>query len=81
MFFSLPAMHNYKREELVGSGSFGKVYRGRQISSGRVVAMKLVQRDDSEGMPSTTIREVSALKGTVTVPVPVPRPPPPPPLP
>ena len=38
----------YAFDELIGKGSFGRVYKGRQKSSGKVVAVKVLDIDDAD---------------------------------
>jgi serine/threonine protein kinase len=60
---STGALDNYIREEVVGEGTFGKVYKGQCKSTGRAVAMKLIKLlGDEEGVPSTALREITLLK-------------------
>ncbi|KIV92200.1 hypothetical protein PV10_06658 [Exophiala mesophila] len=39
---------DYTFEELIGKGSFGRVYKGRQLSSNKVVAIKVLDIDDAD---------------------------------
>ncbi|KAK5292153.1 hypothetical protein LTR43_005426 [Exophiala xenobiotica] len=39
---------NYAFDELIGKGSFGRVYKGRQISTQKVVAIKVLDVDDAD---------------------------------
>lgn len=38
----------YSFDELIGKGSFGRVYKGRQKSSGKVVALKVLDIDEAD---------------------------------
>ncbi|CAH1769559.1 7093_t:CDS:2, partial [Entrophospora sp. SA101] len=43
--------------------TYGVVYRGKEIATGKVVALKQIRLDDEvEGIPSTSLREISLLK-------------------
>lgn len=47
----------------LGEGTYGKVYKARQHSTGRDVALKKMKLDsEEEGVPSTAIREIALLK-------------------
>ncbi|KAK1259419.1 Cyclin-dependent kinase B2-2 [Acorus gramineus] len=48
---------------VVGEGTYGKVYRAREKATGKIVALKKQRlHGDEEGVPPTTLREVSLLK-------------------
>ncbi|RMZ83469.1 hypothetical protein DV737_g1616, partial [Chaetothyriales sp. CBS 132003] len=38
----------YKFDELIGKGTFGRVYKGRQLPSNKVVAIKVLDIDDAD---------------------------------
>ncbi len=47
----------------IGEGAYGAVYKARNIYTNQIVALKVTRFDsDDEGIPSTTIREISILK-------------------
>lgn len=56
-------MENYKRTELLGQGTYGKVYKAQHLETGKIVALKkTILSSDEEGVPPTTLREVSILR-------------------
>ncbi|OGM49547.1 cell division control protein 2 [Aspergillus bombycis] len=57
-------MEKYQKIEKIGEGTYGVVYKARELSHpNRIVALKKVRLEtDDEGVPSTTIREISLLK-------------------
>ncbi|XP_037957701.1 cyclin-dependent kinase 1-like [Teleopsis dalmanni] len=59
-------MENYQKIEKIGEGTYGVVYKGKNLSTGQLVAMKKIRlASDNEGVPSTAIREISLLKELV----------------
>lgn len=55
----------YERLEsaLLGEGTYGKVYKARDVRSHEIVAMKQMKIEGAEdGMPSTALREIALLK-------------------
>lgn len=51
------------RTELLGQGTYGKVYKAKHAVTGKVVALKkTILGPDDEGVPPTTLREVSILR-------------------
>lgn len=61
--FSPPAMDEYEKLEKIGEGTYGKVYKARNKSTGRLVALKKTRLEmEDEGVPSTALREVSLLQ-------------------
>lgn len=56
-------MENYEKVEKIGEGTYGVVYKARNIRDDSMVALKRIRLDqDEEGVPSTAIREISLLK-------------------
>merc|ERR1719262_1770130 len=59
----LSAKFEKTEKKPVGEGTYGEVFKGRCVKTGRVVAMKRIKLDhEDEGIPSTAIREISLLK-------------------
>jgi len=56
-------MDAYQKLEKVGEGTYGKVYKAIEKKSGKIVALKKTRLpEDEEGVPPTTLREVSILR-------------------
>jgi len=56
-------MDRYAKMEKIGEGTYGVVYKARDISSNQIVALKKIRLEaEDEGVPSTAIREISLLK-------------------
>ncbi|KAI5121041.1 hypothetical protein M0805_008617 [Coniferiporia weirii] len=56
-------MENYAKIEKVGEGTYGVVYKARDVNSNKIVALKKIRLEaEDEGVPSTAIREISLLK-------------------
>lgn len=60
---SVSAMEAFEKLEKVGEGTYGKVYRARDRVTGKIVALKKTRlHEDEEGVPPTTLREISLLR-------------------
>jgi len=56
-------MDRYQKIEKVGEGTYGVVYKAKDVNSGQIVALKKIRLEaEDEGVPSTAIREISLLK-------------------
>ncbi|EGG06042.1 uncharacterized protein MELLADRAFT_36340 [Melampsora larici-populina 98AG31] len=54
----------YERIVQVGEGTYGKVYKARNVENGRLVAMKRIRMEaEKDGFPITAIREIKLLQG------------------
>lgn len=51
------AMEDFQKIEKIGEGTYGVVYKGRNKTTGQIVAMKKIRLEsEDEGIPSTAIR-------------------------
>ncbi|KAG0475233.1 hypothetical protein HPP92_014919 [Vanilla planifolia] len=56
-------MEKYEKLEKVGEGTYGKVYKAKDKVTGQLVALKKTRLEmDEEGIPPTTLREISLLQ-------------------
>uniref|UniRef100_A0A7E4V0M5 Protein kinase domain-containing protein n=1 Tax=Panagrellus redivivus TaxID=6233 RepID=A0A7E4V0M5_PANRE len=56
-------LEDYVKMDKIGEGTYGVVYKGRNLVTGEMVAMKKIRlENDEEGIPSTALREVSMLR-------------------
>jgi len=56
-------MDQYAKIEKVGEGTYGVVYKARDVTSNEIVALKKIRLEaEDEGVPSTAIQEISLLK-------------------
>jgi len=56
-------MENYTKVEKIGEGAYGVVYRATEVSTRQSVALKRIRLEtETEGVPSTAIREIALLK-------------------
>jgi len=56
-------MDRFRRLEKLGEGTYGVVYKARDVNTGETLALKKIRLDsEEEGIPSTAIREISLLK-------------------
>ncbi|XP_036323270.1 cyclin-dependent kinase 2 [Rhagoletis pomonella] len=54
---------DFKRIQKIGEGTYGIVYKAKDTKTGKDVALKKIRLDsETEGVPSTAIREISLLK-------------------
>lgn len=50
----------------LGKGTYGSVYKAQKATTNEIIAIKKIKLDvDSEGIPSTALREISILKKMV----------------
>lgn len=56
------SVEHYERLNFIDEGTYGRVYRAREIETGRIYAMKQLKvTQERDGFPVTSLREVSAL--------------------
>ncbi|RLN39544.1 hypothetical protein C2845_PM01G01020 [Panicum miliaceum] len=57
------AMEQYEKQEKIGEGTYGVVYKAVDKTTKEVIALKKIRLEqEDEGVPSTAIREISLLK-------------------
>lgn len=57
---------NYHTLNLIGEGSFGKVYKGRKKGSGQIVAMKFIPKKGKSEKDLNNLRqEIEILRGLI----------------
>ena len=60
--FGNNSIQDYQKEEKVGNGTYGVVYKAKHVKTGEIVALKkMIFEVKNEGVPSTTLREISLL--------------------
>jgi len=53
----------FERQEKLGEGTYGVVFKARDRETDSIVALKKIRLENTdEGIPSTTIREISLLQ-------------------
>lgn len=58
-----PQKYRYERLQELGSGSYAVVYKARNRETDEVIALKKLRFGfDEQGLPSSTLREISLLK-------------------
>lgn len=63
LLYSPIKMERYEKTEKIGEGTYGTVYKAKNIQTGQYVALKKIKLEsEEEGVPSTAIREISLLK-------------------
>ncbi|KAL8547437.1 hypothetical protein ACS0TY_006964 [Phlomoides rotata] len=56
-------MDQYEKVEKIGEGTYGVVYKARDRLTNEIIALKKIRLEqEDEGVPSTTMREISLLK-------------------
>eukprot|EP00743_Colponemidia_sp_Colp-15_P002709 GILK01002934.1.p1 GENE.GILK01002934.1~~GILK01002934.1.p1 ORF type:complete len:309 (-),score=24.53 GILK01002934.1:191-1117(-) len=56
-------MDKYHKMEKIGGGTYGVVYKARDLTTNEIIALKKIKLEaEDEGVPSTAIREISLLK-------------------
>lgn len=56
-----PVTQLYHKQEIVGKGSYGAVYKGIEVATGNVVALKIINLDTEDDDVGDIQREVTLL--------------------
>jgi serine/threonine protein kinase len=60
----LKQLDRYQKIDKLGEGTYGVVFRCRDLVTNEYVALKKIRLEkEDDGVPSTAIREISLLKG------------------
>eukprot|EP00736_Rhodelphis_marinus_P000005 Rmarinus@m.23827 len=60
---SCRTLSNYEIIDIIGEGTFGKVYKAKDVKTNELVALKMLRTEnEKEGFPITAIREIQILK-------------------
>lgn len=61
--FGANQLSNFEKKEIIGRGAYGEVYKAVDRRTKETVALKKVLLEmDTEGFPSSSIREISLLR-------------------
>lgn len=61
--FGANQLSNFEKKEIIGRGAYGEVYKAVDRRTKETVALKKVLIEmDTEGFPSSSIREISLLR-------------------
>jgi len=60
---AIQGLDKYQKQEKLGEGTYGVVYKAINTLTGETVAIKKIRLEkEDDGVPSTAIREISLLK-------------------
>jgi serine/threonine protein kinase len=63
MFPCSRSISNYEKLKRIGAGTYGTVYRAKEVETGELVAVKQVKlQNEKEGFPITALREIRLLQ-------------------
>ena len=66
---SLELQSKYTKQEKIGEGTYGEVYKGKVKATNEPVALKKIKiGEEEEGIPPTALREMSILRDLHDVP-------------
>ncbi|VDQ16409.1 unnamed protein product [Trichobilharzia regenti] len=59
---TFPFRSNYRVSTLLGSGAYGRVFKGTSMNGATVALKEILIPSNDEGIPLSTLREISVLK-------------------